>query len=56
MGELPLCFLFPSFAMLWKGCPHLRTELQKELLMKVAWVRASPSPFLPLSAHFGRQA
>jgi nitrite reductase/ring-hydroxylating ferredoxin subunit len=31
----------PEFAMLWKGCPHLGSELQKELLMKVAWVSCS---------------
>ena len=28
---------------IWKGCPHLGDELQKELLMKVAWVRRMES-------------
>lgn len=28
---------------LWKGCPHLGSELQKELLLKVAWVRRMES-------------
>jgi len=27
----------------WKGCPHLGEDLQKELLMKVAWVRRMES-------------
>ena len=27
----------------WKGCPHLGDDLQKELLMKVAWVRRMES-------------
>jgi hypothetical protein len=45
MGELLLSFLFPFFLMLWTGCPHLGVELQKELLMKVAWVSCS-FPFL----------
>lgn len=33
----------PDLSMLWKGCPHLSDELQKELLMKVAWVRRMES-------------
>jgi hypothetical protein len=28
---------------IWKRCPHLGDELQKELLMKVAWVRRMES-------------
>ena len=28
---------------IWKGCPHLGDDLQKELLMKVAWVRRMES-------------
>jgi uncharacterized membrane protein YgcG len=28
---------------IWKACPHLGDELQKELLMKVAWVRRMES-------------
>ena len=28
---------------IWKACPHLGAELQKELLMKVAWVRRMES-------------
>ena len=27
----------------WKGCPHLGLHLQKELLLKVAWVRRMES-------------
>jgi len=27
----------------WKGCPHLGSQLQKELLLKVAWVRRMES-------------
>mmetsp|Transcript_12056 Transcript_12056/g.34709 ORF Transcript_12056/g.34709 Transcript_12056/m.34709 type:complete len:755 (-) Transcript_12056:286-2550(-) len=33
----------PEISMLWKNCPHLGDELQKELLMKVAWVRRMES-------------
>ena len=28
---------------MWKGCPHLGQGLQKELLLKVAWVRRMES-------------
>ena len=28
---------------IWQACPHLGDELQKELLMKVAWVRRMES-------------
>ena len=33
----------PSISTIWKGCPHLGDGLQKELLMKVAWVRRMES-------------
>uniref|UniRef100_A0A7S2CVX3 Uncharacterized protein n=1 Tax=Haptolina brevifila TaxID=156173 RepID=A0A7S2CVX3_9EUKA len=32
-----------SINTLWKGCPHLGAHLQKELLLKVAWVRRMES-------------
>jgi len=32
-----------SISTIWKRCPHLGDDLQKELLMKVAWVRRMES-------------
>ncbi|KAL3892535.1 MAG: hypothetical protein SGPRY_015039, partial [Prymnesium sp.] len=32
-----------SISTIWKACPHLGNDLQKELLMKVAWVRRMES-------------
>merc|ERR1711988_33834 len=32
-----------SISTIWKKCPHLGDDLQKELLMKVAWVRRMES-------------